>query len=44
VCVIELQETEIDALIKLKLLKAEMRDDREAIIEAPYGWFEQALV
>jgi hypothetical protein len=42
--VIELRETEIDALIKLKLLKAEMRDDREAIIEALYGWFEQALL
>jgi hypothetical protein len=42
--VIELRETEIDALITLKLLKAEMRDDREAIIEALYGWFEQTLV
>ena len=41
---IELRETEIDALIKRKLLNAEMRDDPEAIIEALYGWFEQALV
>jgi len=40
---IELRETEIDALIKLKLLKAEMRDDREAIAEALYGWFEREL-
>jgi hypothetical protein len=42
--IIELRETEIDALIKLKLLKAEMRRDRDAIVDAIYGWFEQVLV
>ena len=41
---IELRETEIDALIKLKLLKAEMRDNREAIVEALYAWFDRELV
>jgi hypothetical protein len=40
---IELRETEIDALIKLKLLKAEMRDDREAIVDALYSWFDREL-
>ena len=41
---IELRETEVEALIKLKLLKAEMRDGREAIVEAIYRWFEGELV
>jgi hypothetical protein len=41
--IIELRETEIDALIELKLLKAEMRDDREAIVDALYGWFDREL-
>ena len=42
--IIELRETEIDALISLKLLKAEVRDDREAIVDAIYGLFERELV
>jgi hypothetical protein len=41
---IELRETEIDALIAKQFLKPEMRDDREAIADAIYGWFERELV
>jgi hypothetical protein len=41
---IELRETEIDALVAKQFLKPEMRDDREAIADAIYGWFEQVLV
>jgi len=40
---IELRNEEIDALIRKQLLKPEMRNDREAIAEALYGWFEREL-
>jgi hypothetical protein len=40
----ELRNEEIDALVAKKFLKPEMRDDREAIADAIYGWFEQVLV
>ena len=35
--IIELRDGEIDALIARKFLKPEMRDDREAIVDAIYG-------
>ena len=38
---IELRETEIDALVGMKLLRAEMRDDANAIIEALYMHFDR---
>lgn len=41
---IELRNEEIEALIAKRLLKPEMRNDREAIAEALYGWFEGELV
>jgi hypothetical protein len=41
--VIELRETEIDALISKGLLKAETRNDTNAIIEALYAFLDRAL-
>jgi hypothetical protein len=40
---IELRETEIDALVVRGLLKAEMRDDVDAIVKALYGHLDQTL-
>jgi hypothetical protein len=40
---IELRETEINALIAKKLLKGEMRNDISAIIDALYLFLEQEL-
>jgi hypothetical protein len=40
---IELRETEIDALIKKRWLKQEMRNDTSAIVDALYAWFERDL-
>lgn len=40
---IELRETEIDALIHKGLLKPETRNDRNAIIEALYRYFDRTL-
>ena len=40
---IELRETEIEALIKKQLLKVEMRNDASAIVDALYAWFEREL-
>jgi hypothetical protein len=40
---IELRETEINALIAKKLLKGEMRNDIGAIIDALYLFLEQEL-
>jgi hypothetical protein len=40
---IELRETEIDALIGMKLLRAEMRNSPNDIIEALYAHFDLTL-
>jgi hypothetical protein len=40
---IELRETEIDALVSMGLLKSEMRNDANAIIEALYDYFDRTL-
>jgi hypothetical protein len=41
--IIELRETEIDALIRKRLLKPEMRNDTSAIIDALYAHLESTL-
>jgi hypothetical protein len=41
--VIELRETEIDALIRKGLLKPETRNDTSAIIDALYAYLESTL-
>ena len=41
--IIELRETEIDALVIRGLLKQETRNDSNAIIEALYGFLDRAL-
>jgi hypothetical protein len=40
---IELRETEIDALIGMKLLRAEMRNDPNAVSDALYAYFDRTL-
>ena len=40
---IELRETEIDALVGMGLLRAEMRNDASTIIEALYAHFDGTL-
>ena len=40
---IELRETEIDALIREGFLKGDMRNDASAIIDALYAHLDQAL-
>jgi hypothetical protein len=40
---IELRETEIDALIRRGLLRADMRNDPNAIYEALYAFFDAKL-
>ena len=40
---IELRETEIDALIRKGFLKADARNDTSAIVDALYAWFEREL-
>jgi hypothetical protein len=40
---IELRETEIDALVCMGLLKIEMRNDANGVIEALYAYFDRAL-
>ena len=40
---IELRETEIDALVRMGLLKREMRNDANAIIEALYAFLDRTL-
>ena len=37
---IELRETEIEALVGMKLLRAEMRNDSNAITKALYDFFD----
>ena len=41
---IEFYETEVDALIQKGLLKAEMRNDSYAVIEALYDYLNHTLV
>jgi hypothetical protein len=40
---IEVRETEIDALIRKGLLRAEMRNDQNAVSEAPYAYLDRTL-
>jgi len=40
---IEVRETEIDALVRMGLLGAEMRNDAAAIVEALYALFGRTL-
>jgi hypothetical protein len=40
---IELRETEVDALIRGGLLEQETRDDRNAVLKALYGHFNRTL-
>ena len=42
--IVELRETEIDVLIQKGLLKAEMRSDCYAVIEALYDHLDHTLV
>jgi hypothetical protein len=41
--IIELRETEIDTLVRMGLLRREMRNDANAIIEALYAHFARTL-
>ena len=41
---IELHETEVDVLIQRGLLKAEMRNNSSAVIEALYDYLYQTMV
>jgi hypothetical protein len=41
--VIELRETEIDALIRMQLLKPEMRNKARAVTAALYAYLDRAL-
>jgi hypothetical protein len=40
---IELRETEIDALIRKEFLKADARNDNQAINDALYAYFDREL-
>ena len=40
---LEVRETEIDELIHQKLLNAEMRNDKQSVVDAFYDFFENAL-
>ena len=40
---IELRETEIDALIRSRLLAPELRGDRKAILKALYAFLDRTL-
>lgn len=40
---VELRETEIDALVAKKMLKQETRNDTNAIIEALYAFLDRTL-
>jgi hypothetical protein len=41
--VIELRETEVDALMRGGLLEQETRNDRNAVLKALYGHFSRTL-
>jgi hypothetical protein len=40
---VELRETEIDALIRMQLLKSEMRNNARAVTAALYAYLDRAL-
>jgi hypothetical protein len=40
---IELRETEIDALIRKGFLKADTRNDKQAIVDSLYGYLDREL-
>jgi hypothetical protein len=40
---VELRETEIDALVRMRLLEKETRNDANAIIEALHAHFDRTL-
>jgi hypothetical protein len=40
---IEFRETEIDTLVRMGLLKIEMRNDANAVVEALYAHFDRTL-
>jgi hypothetical protein len=40
---VEIRDTEIDELIRRKLLKEEMRNDKQSILNAFYEFLENAL-
>jgi hypothetical protein len=40
---IELRETEVDALIRRGLLKADARNDRLAVVNALYAYLDESL-
>jgi hypothetical protein len=42
--VVELHETEVDALIRMQLLKPETRHSRNAVINALHAFLDLALV
>ena len=40
---IELRETEIDALSRMKLLQPEMRNNKNAVLKALYAFFDRTI-
>ena len=40
---IELRETEIDALSHMKLLRLEMRNNKNAVLNALYAFFDRTI-
>jgi hypothetical protein len=40
---VELRETEIDALIRKGFLKADARNDTQAIVDSLYGYLDREL-
>jgi hypothetical protein len=40
---VELRDTELDALVRMKLLQPEMRNSRSAILNAFYDFLDQTL-
>ena len=40
---IELRETEIEALIRKGFLKADMRNEKQAIVDSLYGYLDREL-
>jgi hypothetical protein len=40
---VEIRENEIDALIRMKFLQSEMRNSRNAILDAFYNFLDQKL-
>ena len=40
---VELRETEVDALVRKGILKAECRDDHNAVLQGLYAFLEETL-